>query len=247
MSGVLYGIGVGPGDPELMTLKAVRIMEECDVIALPISDKNLEEPLLEQAEEEKHEGWLGGCIAYQIAFPNVPEIKEKAILYTPMPMCKDKEKLKRMHDLSTEVILRLLKEGKKIGFLTLGDPSVYSTYLYIHNRVLKNGCQAQIVSGITSFCASAARLNIGLVENKDELHVIPASYGIEEALKLPGTKVFMKAGKKMPEVKEAVRKSGQRLLMVENCGMENEKIYTDVDDVPDASSYYSLVIIKEEK
>lgn len=246
MKGILYGIGTGPGDPELMTLKAVRVIKECDVIALPVSDKEFTEPVLETAEQQKNETLLGGCIAFQIAYPNVPEIKEKAILFTPMPMCKDKEKLKKIHDLSTEKIMELLKEGKKVGFLTLGDPTVYSTYLYIHNRIVKSSLKAEIVSGITSFCASAARLNMGLVENKEQLHVIPASYGTEEALKLPGTKVLMKAGKKMPEVKEAVKSSGQRIFMVENCGMSSEKIYLSVDEVPDETSYYSLVVVKEE-
>lgn len=247
MKGILYGIGTGPGDPELMTLKAVRTIKECDVIALPISKGEFTEPVLETAEQQKKETLLEGCIAFQIAYANVPEMKEKGILFTPMPMCKEKEKLKRIHDLSTEKITELLNQGKKVGFLTLGDPSVYSTYLYIHNRIVKSGLHAEILSGIPSFCASAARLNIGLVENKEPLHVIPASYGTLEALKLPGTKVLMKAGKKMPEVKEAVKKSGQRMLMVENCGMANEQIYTSVDEVPDKSSYYSLVVVKEEK
>lgn len=247
MKGILYGIGTGPGNPELMTLQAVRIIKECDVIALPVSDITFTMPLLETAEQEKTDALLEGCIAFQIAYPNVPEMKEKAILFTPMPMCKEKEMLKQIHDLSTEKIVDLLEEGKKVGFLTLGDPSVYSTYLYIHNRIIKCGLDAQIISGIPSFCASAARLNIGLVENKEQLHVIPASYGVEEALELPGTKVLMKAGKKMPQVKEAVKKSGQKLLMVENCGMDTEKIYTSVDNIPDKSSYYSLVVVKEDK
>ena len=247
MKGILYGIGTGPGDPELMTIKAVRVIKECDVIALPVSNTQFTEPVLETAKQEKNEALLSGCIAFQIAFPNVPEMKEKAILFLPMPMCKDKEKLKQIHDLSANVIKELLEEGKKVGFLTLGDPSVYSTYLYVHNRIVKSGLRAEILSGITSFCASAARLNMGLVENKEQLHVIPASYGIEEALKLPGTKVLMKAGKKMPQVKEAVRKSGQNMMMVENCGMETEQVYTSIDQVPDASSYYSLIVVKEEK
>lgn len=248
MSGILYGIGTGPGDPELMTLKAVRIIKECDIIALPVSNGELlQKPLLEGENQEKTERLLEGCIAYQIASLNVPQIKKKAILYTPMPMCKDKSLLKTIHNISAEKIISLLQQGKKIGFLTLGDPAVYSTYLYLHNRVIKSGLNAEIISGIPSFCASAARLNTGLVENKEQLHVIPASYGIEEALELPGTKVLMKTGKKMAQVKEKVKQSGQKLLMVENCGMKTEKVYTSVDKVPDNSSYYSLIIIKEEK
>lgn len=247
MSGILYGIGTGPGDPELMTLKAVKTIKVSEIIAVPISRSDFTEPVLEEGNQKVHSSLLDECVAYQIAVQNVPEMNKKAILYLPMPMIKDKALLKEIHDKGTEMIISLLDEGKQIAFLTLGDPTVYSTYLYVHKRVLSRGYKAEIISGITSFCASAAKLNMGLVENKDELHVIPASYGIEEALKLSGTKVFMKAGKKMPQVKESVRNSGQEILMVENCGMEKEKIYYTLEEIPDEASYYSLIIVKEEK
>ena len=112
-------------------------------------------------------------------------------------------------------------------------------------RVQKDGYQAVIIPGIPSFCAAAAALNLGLAENKEEIHILPASYGIEEGLKLSGTKILMKTGKKMPYVKETVKASNDRFWMVENCGMENEKIYENPDDVPEKSSYYSLIVIKE--
>ena len=140
---------------------------------------------------------------------------------------------------------KYLKEGKNVAFLTLGDPTVYSTYLYIHKRIQDRGYEVEIVSGITSFCAVAARLNIGLVEKAEPLHVIPASYQIEDALKLPGTKVLMKAGKKMAMVKEELQKRNERAVMIENCGMENEKIYRSVEEIPEDAGYYSLIIAKE--
>lgn len=248
MEGILYGIGTGPGDPELMTLKAVKTANGSDVIVLPISDQSiLDQPVYFESLTEEARKLNAGCIAYQIAEPNLEDPENKGFLYLPMPMIKDKEVLKRMHDAGLNAVLQLMKEGKKLAFLTLGDPTIYSTYLYIHNRVVKNNGKAEIINGIPSFCATAARLNMGLVENKDQLHVVPASYGVEEALSLSGAKVFMKAGKKMSTVKKEVKKSGQKLWMVENCGMKNEKVYVDVDDVPEQSSYYSLLIVKEEK
>lgn len=247
MEGILYGIGTGPGDPELMTLKAVKTANSSDVIVLPISDQSIiDEPVYFERLTEEAKKLNAGCIAFQIAEPNLENLDNKGFLYLPMPMHKDKEVLKRMHDAGVGAVLQLLKEGKKLAFLTLGDPTIYSTYLYIHNRVLKNNGKAEIISGIPSFCATAARLNMGLVENKDQLHVVPASYGVEEALALSGTKVFMKAGRKMAAVKKEVKDSGQNIWMVENCGMKNEKVYVDVDDIPDQSSYYSLLIVKEE-
>lgn len=252
MSGILYGIGTGPGDPELMTIKAVKIIKACEVIAIPVSDLDLKEPFLEIYESKKDKmidgksyDYLKKCVAYQIALPNVPEMEKKDILYVPMPMIKEKKILKKIHDLGAKKIGELLQEEKNVGFLTLGDPTVYSTYLYIHKRIIEEGFRAEMVSGVPSFCASAARMNIGLVENRQQLHVIPASYGVEEAISLSGTKVLMKAGRKMREVKEAVRKYHQGIQMIEKCGMEGEKIYTSIDEVPDESSYYSLMIIKE--
>ena len=241
MSGILYGTGTGPGEAELLTLKAVRTIRSCDMIAVPVSDSTLKEPCI----WEEGMPYLDNCTAYQIVLPEVPEIRKKPVLCLPMPMMKEKEELKRIHDAGAKKVEEYLDEGMNIAFLTLGDPSIYSTYLYIHKRVQKDGYQAVIIPGIPSFCAAAAALNLGLAENKEEIHILPASYGIEEGLKLSGTKILMKTGKKMPYVKETVKASNDRFWMVENCGMENEKIYENPDDVPEKSSYYSLIVIKE--
>ena len=107
------------------------------------------------------------------------------------------------------------------------------------------GYGTEIVSGIPSFCAVAARLNTGLVEKAEPLHVIPASYQIEDALKLSGTKVLMKAGKKMKKVKEQLLGMQAEGMMIENCGMPDEKIYRNIEEIPETAGYYSLIIIKE--
>ena len=89
-----------------------------------------------------------------------------------MPMTKDKAVLEANHQKAADDVETYLKQGKNVVFLTLGDPTVYSTYLYVHKRILDRGYEAEIVSGITSFCAVAARLNMGLVEMAEPLHVI---------------------------------------------------------------------------
>ncbi len=96
-AGKFYGIGVGPGDPELMTLKAVRTIRDCDGTVLPVSNRELTEPLLlEQNEmENRAAGYLKSCTAYQIAVQTVSELKKKQILFLPMPMIKDKEKAEK--------------------------------------------------------------------------------------------------------------------------------------------------------
>lgn len=245
MNGIFYGVGVGPGDPELLTLKAVRTIQECEVAALAISSPDFREPVYEEPESQSaYPELLEKCVAYQIVLGAVPEVSEKAKLFLPMPMMKEKEQLKLIHGQGADKAQELLERGKSVAFITLGDPSVYSTCLYIHKRLKKRGYETRLIPGITSFCAAAARMDMGLVENREELHVIPASYGIEESLGLPGTKVLMKAGKKMPYVKQVIKEKGLEAEMVENCGMNNECIYRNVEEIPDQAGYYSLMVIK---
>lgn len=229
MQGKLYGVGVGPGDPELLTLKALRLIKENEVIAVPGKE-------------------IQASVAYQIVKGAYEELDEKTLIPVAMPMTKDPQVLKANHDKAADQVESYLKEGKNVVFLTLGDTTVYSTYLYVHKRILERGYEAEIVSGITSFCAVAARLNMGLVEADQPLHVIPATYKaqeMDEILELPGTKVLMKTGKKMKQVKESIEKSGQKAVMMENCGMPSEKIYRSAEEIPEDSGYYSLIIVKE--
>ena len=226
MKGTLYGVGIGPGDPELLTLKAIRIIKESPVIAVPGKVKE-------------------DTVAYKIVKQAIPGLDEKEFLTVDMPMTKDKELLDKSHDEGADAGCGILESGRNVAFLTLGDPTVYSTYLYVHKRVQARGYNVEIISGITSFCAVAAKLNMGLVEKSEPLHVIPASYQIEEALTLPGTKVLMKAGKKMGKVKEILRETGCEGMMIENCGMPGEKIYRSIEEINENAGYYSLVIVKE--
>ncbi len=249
MSGTFTGVGVGPGDPELMTLKAVRMIEACSVIAVPVSDSTLEEPVYEHAGSavQTDPSYLERCVAYQIAAGALPEISGKDRIYLPMPMIRDKERLRAIHDRDAEEVARLLDQGKNVAFLTLGDPTVYSTCMYVHKRLKQEGYATQLVPGIPSFCAAAARMDLSLAENRQQLHILPASYDIREGLHLPGTKVLMKAGRKMADVKRLLEENGLDAVMVENCGMENERVYFGVQEIPEQAGYYSLLIIREKQ
>ena len=226
MNAIFYGVGVGPGDPELLTLKAVRIIEECDVLAVPGRTKE-------------------DSVAYGIALAAVSGIAQKETICIHMPMTKDEKKLKESHENGAAQIIRLLEQGRSVAFLTLGDPTIYSTYLYLQKLVQEAGFETEIISGIASFLAAGAALNTGLVEKEQQLHIIPSSYETRDALDLPGTKVLMKAGKKMPLVKEAVARMDADVYMVENCGMTGERICRGADEIPEDAGYYSLIILKE--
>lgn len=246
MSGTLYGIGVGPGDPELLTIKAVKQIEACEVLAIPVSDSSFGEAVYEPGNGGTgYQKQLNACTAYQIVSKILPEIEHKDKLFLPMPMIKERERLKAVHDLGAAAAAKVLAAGKDIAFITLGDPTIYSTCLYIHKRIKAMGYDTALIPGVPSFCAAAARMNGGLAENKDELHVLPGSYEIENSMNLSGTKVLMKVGKKMPQIKALVKEKGLSVEMVENCGMEQERIYRGVDEIPDDAGYYSLIMIKE--
>ncbi len=230
MQGILYGIGVGPGDPELLTIKGARLIREADIIALPQKKAGVD------------------ITALEIVKP-VVDVSDKPLLPLNMPMTKDREVLDKSYATAADKIINLLQEGKNVVFLTLGDPTVYSTYVYVHKLVLQAGYQAQLVAGVTSFCAVAARLNISLVEREEMLHLIPGSYNDEQDdyLDLPGTKVIMKSASKIGKLKKQIIERGlvKNTQMVECCGMADEKVYKDFSDVQEDSHYYSVIILKE--
>ena len=143
MKGTLYGVGVGPGDPELMTVKAIRMIRENDIIAVPGAE-------------------VKETVAYKIAVQAVPELADKELLPIYMPMTHDPKELEENHAKGAKALEACLDAGKNVVFLTLGDPCVYSTFSYLQHRVEADGYHTELVSGITSFCAAAARLNISL-------------------------------------------------------------------------------------
>ena len=228
MRAIAYGVGVGPGDPEYMTLKAVRLIRENDVIAVP-------------GKEPKK------SVAYKIAAAAVPEIADKELVPVSMPMVKDRERIDQEHQKAAKLLERYLDQGKNVVYLTLGDPTIYCTFSYLQHFLQADGYPVELVSGISSFCAAAARLNLPLAEWGEALHVIPAVHKPEEELNQPGTYVLMKSASRMKAVKEQLRKSGRVAYMVENCGMEHEKIYREVNKIPDDAGYFSLIVAKEKK
>lgn len=160
-------------------------------------------------------------------------------------MTKDRKVLTENYEKAAGRIIEKLEEGKDVAYLTLGDPTIYSTYIYIHRIVRKLGYRAYIINGIPSFCAVAASLGESLADRSEQIHIIPSSYGIEDAVKLSGSKVFMKAASRISDVKQMLLEKGMEGTMVENCGMPEEKVYRRVEDMPGQASYYSIVLVRE--
>ena len=227
--GIAYGVGVGPGDPEYMTLKACRLIRENDVMAVPGKVPQ-------------------DAVAYKIAVQAVPELAEKELVPVYMPMVRDRELIKKSHAEAAALIESYLESGRNVVYLTLGDSTIYCTFSYIQHILEADGFEVELVSGIPSFCAAAARLGVSLTEWNESLHVMPALHNTYEgALQWPGNYVLMKSASKIPEVKKMLSASGYDVIAAENCSMENEKLYRSVDEIPDDAGYFTLIIAKEQK
>ena len=226
MKGTAYGVGVGPGDPEYMTLKAVRLIKENDVIAVP-------------GKVAKD------AVAYKIAAAVVPELADKELVPIYMPMVKYRELIDAEHKKAAKLVESYLDQGRNVVYITLGDSTIYCTFSYIQHYLEADGYPVELVAGIPSFCAAAARLNTPLTEWDEPLHVLPAVHKLEDDLALGGNYVLMKSASQMAKVKDMLRRSGRKAVMAENCTMENEKLYHSIDEIPDDAGYFSLIIAKE--
>ena len=149
---------------------------------------------------------------------------------------------------AAEAIIEQLEQGKDVACLTLGDPTIYSTYIYIHRLVKAQGyATADHQRNPVLLCSQCQSLGDSLVDRSEQLHIIPSTYDIEDGLKLPGTKVLMKAASKMPiRKRNTYSATNLKGAMIENCGMPEEHIYHGVDEIPDQASYYSIIVVKED-
>lgn len=222
--GKLYGVSVGAGDPELMTIKSARIIAETPVIAVPETS--------------------GKSLALSIA-EKIIDFSDKTIIYFKFPMCRDKKILAGNYDrISEKICCELTKNN--VAMLSIGDISVYSTFGYVAERVISRGFDVEICSGVPSFCAAAARVVRPLVREGENLHIMP--YNREKIEKCDfddGTYVIMKCGKNAPELVKILDKKGvaERAFAVENCGLPNEHVYINLKDINNFG-YFTVFIIK---
>lgn len=225
--GTFYGVGVGPGDPELLTLKAVRVIGACPVIAAPRT-KN------------------GEMLALEIARQAV-DLAGKTILPLDFTMVRDKARQHAAHEAAADLVEPYLRAGQDVAMLNLGDVSIYATYCYLMEILRARGYGAVMVPGVPSFCAVAARLGQSLTGMDTPLHIVPAAGGpLEETLALPGTKVLMKSGRSIPQVVETLRRTGllEQAAMVQNCGLPGETVTTDLAAAPEAPGYFATILVK---
>lgn len=233
--GTLFGVGVGPGDPELMTLKALRVLRAASVIAAP-----------------KSSGIDAGSNALEI-IKGAIGVENKIILELSLPMTKDKAALKAGREKAAAEIAGMLEKGLDIAFITLGDPMLYSTFTYLAPLVRERLPDARIeaIAGVTSFCAAACAAMLPIAEGSEGVAIVPSAYDIEDvrqALKTPDTVILMKVNKAMDGIIELLEDESllNRSVFVSRASQSDAEIVKDLKSLKGKDvSYFSLIIVKK--
>jgi len=213
MPGIFYGVGVGPGDPELLTLKAINAIKSADIVIAPRTEKKDESTALSIARPYIQDG----CKVLELVFP----------------MNYNAQALSDAWTSNKGIILGLLNDGKKVAFLTLGDPMLYSTYMYVYRLLEDTGHELVNIPGVNSFSAIGNRLGVPLAEGGDILTIIPATIDderLEKVLAASDNVVLMKVYRNYKEIIEKLDKYGmlENAVMVSKCGLEGEEIVHDL-------------------
>ena len=233
--GILYGLGVGPGEPELITIKAARILNSADIVFAAASSKN------------------AYSLALNIAKPHIPDTT--VIKMLSFPMTKDMTKKEKAWKEHADGIIKELEKGHKVAFISLGDIMTYSTFGYILKNVKEMAPMYPIicVPGITSYQAAAACINTPLVEGEESLLLASGVEGgnrLREFVKKPECVVFLKAYRNVEDIASAVDESGvyESPIAISSCGQKDEKVFRDLDELRDRHpDYWTLIIAKRKK
>lgn len=231
MKGKLYGIGVGPGDSELMTVKAARLVGEADIIITPKTEKK------------------DGSVALNIAQPYIQDHTE--IVPVVFPMVFHAETLSDAWLEAKNIIVSYLEAGKNVVFLTLGDPMFYSTYMYVYRLVENTGYEIETVPGVPAFCAIGSHLGYPIVEKEEVLAIVPATASkekIDAVLAVADDAVIMKVYKNFNEVQETLVKHNMAddAVMISSVGLPDEEVYIGLDQMPADTklNYLSTILAK---
>jgi precorrin-2/cobalt-factor-2 C20-methyltransferase len=229
MSGLLYGLGLGPGDPDLITIKAAAILADVEVIAYvtPLKDGRVRE-----------------SFARAIADPHLRTTKTEILI--PMPMSEDSAPGQLAYDqASTEVAIHL-DAGRDVAVLCEGDPLLYGSFMYVLER-LKKSYEIVTVPGVSSLSAAAAVANQPLVSRNQSLALIPATLPeiqIRTRLKAADSAAIFKVGRNIVKVKHLVDDMNRMdgALYIERASLPSGRVMA-LSDAPDDAPYFSMVIL----
>ena len=232
-------VGCGPGDPELLTVKAVKAIKNADVIMCPTSKEGKE------------------SIAYSIISTIVDNSKKPEIVNLVFPMVKDKDILEDTWKKNTRTIAESVQSGKNVVYLTVGDPSLYSTWIYIHRELREKypDVKINIIPGIVSMFAFASKVGISIAEGDETMAVIPACYDlgkVKETAKNCDTMIFLKDGRYFDQVisllKEAGFPNSSLFAIAQDVGTDQEIVKKltlgQVTKETFTNKYFSIMVVK---
>ena len=227
--GTFYGVSVGPGDPELLTLKAVRCIEQCPVLAAPRTAE-------------------GRMLALEIVKGAV-DVSGKTILPLQFAMSRDADTLRASHEAAAGAVREALDAGQDVAMLNLGDVSIYATYGYLEEILKAQGYPTARIAGVPSFCAAAAALGRSLTDGMEAPLTLAPGRHAEQVLDAPGAKVLMKSGRQLPAALAALRQRGllKKSAMACNCGLPEQTLWPDLSSYDPArpAGYFTTIIVKE--
>lgn len=233
-SGTLFAIGVGPGDPELLTLKAARLLGSVRVVFTAASPKN----------DQSH------ALAIAQAHLRPDALVERL----EFPMTRDEVVLQNAWRTAARRVLAELAAGRDAAFLTLGDPMTYSTFGYL-SRILREmspETRIEAVPGVTSYQAAAAAALTPLVEGEESLMIVSGIAGqkrLSQVLGLADNAVVLKAYRNLPAIRKAVEELGlgERAVTVSRLGMDGEARYQGLAQIPETLPYFSLMLLPKSR
>ncbi len=239
MMNKFYGVGVGPGDPELITLKALKVLKEADIIFAPKSKIKTD------------------SLAREIVEKALGEENSKDIFEIEFPMTNNKEDLRKRYLMAAEIILQKIKEGRHAVYLTIGDPLLYSTYIYLISALkeISPGLEIETIPGVSAYSAVAAKFNYSLAEKDEKICICPVPNDIgdlREIIKKNDTVVIMKVAKRLQEVIELLHEMNllQNTVFGSRVGQKGERLINGMKMpfvVSEKEGYLSTIIVRNKK
>jgi precorrin-2/cobalt-factor-2 C20-methyltransferase len=231
--GKLYGVGAGPGAPDLLTLRALAVLKRVPVLALPRGSD------------------YGASMAWEIIEPSLGQMPAQERLFLTFPMVRDSERLRPAWDKAFSAIGERLCSGLDVAFVTEGDPSLYSTFIYLQAEAPRRwpGIEVEVVPGVSSIAAVPAVTGIPLADGQERIAILPGAYGVEDlgaVLRAFDTTVLMKIGPEMPRIIDTLAEEGllDRAVYVARASMRDQRIVRDLRAVrSERGDCFAMVVV----
>ena len=235
----LVGIGVGPGDPDLLTVKAVKAIQNADIIMCPAS------------KEDRP------SIALSVVSPLIDKSKNQEIVKLIFPMTKDKDILETTWKKNAKIMAEKVLLGKNVVYLTIGDPYLYSTWIYMYKDLRSNypNMEISVIPGIVSIFTFASKVGVSIAEGAEKVAIIPSCYdlsSVKEIAKNSESMIFLKDGRYFDQVIDVLKESGfpddSIFAIGQDLGTDHEVIKKltlgEVNDDTLTTKYFSILVVK---